>query len=41
LGKVGDREAALLAMLAKHLPDGPDKAELLEVLAGKNKETQH
>lgn len=41
LGKVGDKEAAVLAMLAKNLPDGPDKAELLEVLAGKNKETKH
>jgi hypothetical protein len=41
LGKVGDREAALLAMLAKHLPDGPEKAELLEVLAGERKETKH
>ena len=41
LGKVGDKEAAVLAMLAKNLPDGPDKAELLEVLAGENKETQH
>ena len=41
LGKVGDKEAAVLAMLAKNLPDGPAKAELLEVLAGKNKETQH
>ena len=41
LRKVGDKEAAVLAMLAKNLPDGPDKAELLEVLAGKNKETQH
>jgi hypothetical protein len=34
LGKVGDKEAAVLAMLVKNLPDGPDKAELLEVLAG-------
>jgi len=41
LGKVGDKDAALLSMLAKHLPDGPDKAELLEVLARGPKETQH
>lgn len=41
LGKVGDEDAALLSMLAKHLPDGPDKTELLEVLARGSKETQH
>lgn len=34
LGKVGDKEAAVLAMLVKNLPDGPDKAELLATLAG-------
>lgn len=41
LGKVGDKEAALLVMMAKHLPDGPFKTELLEVLARGPKETQH
>jgi hypothetical protein len=34
LGKVEDKEAAVLALLAKNLPDGPDKVELLKVLAG-------
>ena len=40
LGKVGDKEAELLAMMTQSMPDGEDKDRLLEILRGR-KETKH
>lgn len=40
LGKVGGKEAELLAMMTQSMPDGEDKDRLLEILRGR-KETKH